>query len=85
MTTKPKKRGRPRGPINPDAPGTVQQFAINLKKQRIAAKMSIEELALAVGKELSTIYRWESGHSSPMLNVIRPLAEVLGCKVGDLL
>lgn len=48
-----------------------------LKKIRLACSLSQEELARALGVSTKTIYRWESGESSPSRQSIKDLAKYL--------
>lgn len=50
-----------------------------LRKMRIAAHMSLDDLAEKMGVHPSTIYSWETEKSHPRLYQIRRLALIYGC------
>lgn len=56
-----------------------------IKNSRIAAKMTQEELARAVGKTRNAVTQWESGASRPRLNTLEKIAEALEVSVDWLL
>ena len=56
-----------------------------IKNSRIAAKMTQEELARAVGKTRNAVTQWESGVSRPRLNTLEEIAEALEVSVDWLL
>ena len=56
-----------------------------IKNSRIAAKMTQEELAKAVGKTRNAVTQWESGASRPRLNTLEKIAEALNVSIDWLL
>lgn len=52
---------------------------IGLRKMRIAAHMSLDDVAKRMGVHPSTIYSWESEKSHPRLYQVRRLAMLFGC------
>lgn len=56
-----------------------------IKNSRIAAKMTQEELARAVGKTRNAVTQWESGASRPRLNTLEDIAGALNVSVDWLL
>jgi len=56
-------------------------FGSNMKRQRIAIEMSQSELALAIGKNKSSVSQYESGKNIPSKPVKEKIAEVLKCTV----
>lgn len=56
-----------------------------IKNSRIAAKMTQEELAKAVGKTRNAVTQWESGASRPRLNTLEVIAEALNVSIDWLL
>ncbi len=56
-----------------------------LRETRIAAGVSIERLALDLGRSAYSLYGYENGKVSPPVNVLAHAASLLGCKVDDLL
>ncbi|MEZ0607879.1 helix-turn-helix domain-containing protein [Fibrella sp. WM1] len=61
------------------------EFGERLKAQRIAKKLSQDDVAKAMGKQhRTTISNWEKGKQQPSLSEIRRLAELLDTTVGYL-
>ena len=57
-----------------------------IKKRRKELKMSVEELARRVGKDRSTIYRYENGEIGNMpLELVAPMVEALNMTPQELL
>ena len=56
-----------------------------IKNSRIAAKMTQEELAKAVGKTRNAVAQWESGLTHPRLNTLEDIAGALEVSVDWLL
>lgn len=55
-----------------------------IKERREAAGLSQAELAAMLGVHGSTISLWENGVTSPKMGNLVKLAEIFGCKPGDL-
>jgi transcriptional regulator with XRE-family HTH domain len=62
-----------------------QQFAANLRRLRLAAGLTQDQLSAAVQMEPAEISRLERGGRDPQLLTIVRLARGLGVSVGDLL
>ena len=60
-------------------------FKERIKNSRIAAKMTQEELAKAVGKTRNAVAQWESGLTHPRLNTLEDIAEALNVSLEWLL
>ena len=60
-------------------------FAQNLREARKKKGLTQEEFANRIGFALKTIVRWEQGKSTPSVNVVKQLAEVLSVTEQDLL
>ena len=56
-----------------------------IKNSRIAAKMTQEELAKAVGKTRNAVAQWESGLTHPRLNTLEDIAGALNVSIDWLL
>ena len=57
-----------------------------IRKRRKELKMSVDELALKVGKDRSTIYRYENGDIGNMpVELVSPMVEALKMTPQDLL
>lgn len=57
-----------------------------IRKRRIELNMSVEELAAKLGKDRSTIYRYENGHIESLpLVLLFPLADALQTTPQELL
>lgn len=54
-----------------------------LKQWRQLAGLTQAQLAEAVGKERTTVYRWEKGDTHPKANDIMKLEQVLNIKWSD--
>ncbi|WP_295882505.1 helix-turn-helix domain-containing protein [uncultured Bartonella sp.] len=63
----------------------TMDFKERIKNSRIAAKMTQEELARAVGKTRNAVAQWESGASLPRLNTLEDIAGALNVSVDWLL
>lgn len=55
-----------------------------LKEKRIKKGLTQEQLGLAVGLSYRAIYQYETGLREPRLKILRALANVLGCKIDDI-
>ena len=56
-----------------------------LKYYRERAKFSQKTLAEKVGVQENTVWRWENGRAVPSAEIVRQLAEILGCSESELL
>lgn len=61
-----------------------RQFAAFLTKRRKARKLTMEQLAKAVGVSKSNVHYWESGEGVPRPSVMQQLAEALDVAYEDL-
>lgn len=59
-------------------------FATNLKFLRTKADMTQEDLAKKMGKDYSTIGKWESGQRTPIMEDVMKLSDVFNLNVQDL-
>lgn len=55
-----------------------------LKEARLAAGLTQVQLANMVGVCQRDISRWENGHREPGVLVVKKMAQVLGCRMDDL-
>lgn len=55
-----------------------------IKERREAAGMSQKQLAAMIGVDASTISLWENDLTNPKMGNLVKLAEIFGCKPGDL-
>lgn len=55
-----------------------------IKERREAAGMSQKELAAMIGVDASAISLWENDLTNPKMGNLVKLAEIFGCKPGDL-
>ena len=62
----------------------VQKFGQNMKKIRIAKKMSQGDIYRATKIERAYISNLESGKQNPTLETIAKIAKALGVEIGDL-
>lgn len=60
-------------------------FAATLRKFRKEAGMTQEQLAEALGVTTGAVYKWENGRSTPNVQLLVELAELLGTSVDALL
>lgn len=56
-----------------------------LKAARKAAGLKQSELAAAVGCRPEEVSRWENGTRAPRADMLKSLAEALGCKIDDII
>lgn len=42
------------------------------------------DLAVRIGVDIATVYRWESGRTKPSIWLARAIAEALGVSMGDI-
>jgi transcriptional regulator with XRE-family HTH domain len=56
-----------------------------LRNARIAAKMTPEEVAVAVGRSAVSINGYELGRIEPPIHVLAQIAAVCGVSLGDIL
>lgn len=59
-------------------------FGTNMRRYRLAAELSQEELAARMGVEQYYISGLEAGRRNPTLETVARVAEALGVKVGQL-
>ena len=57
----------------------------NIKKFRKERKMTQEQLAEAMGVSVSAVYKWESGQSTPEINLILEIADLFNTSTDVLL
>lgn len=57
----------------------------NLRRLRLAAGISQRELARRIGQQNSNIAYWENTGKTPRSDLLRPIADALGCSVEELL
>lgn len=55
-----------------------------LKAARLAAGMTQQNLADALGCKVKDVSRWENGHVEPRALTLKKMAQVLGCSMDDL-
>ena len=58
---------------------------MNIKKLRLAAGLTQEQLAKKVDVDQSAVSLWEAGKAKPLRKIHKKLAKVLGCSIDDLL
>jgi transcriptional regulator with XRE-family HTH domain len=59
--------------------------SIRLERQRLSPdRFTLSAVALRLGVDPSTLWRWETGASKPTCRHARMLAKVLGVGVGEL-
>ncbi len=56
-----------------------------IREARIAADLSVEEVALAVGRTAYTIHGYEGGRIVPPVHVLAIIAQLVGRSIDDLL
>ena len=56
-----------------------------IARMRNEKKMTQEELAKILGVTNKTVSRWENGNYMPDLSLLKPLSEVLGVSLNELL
>lgn len=56
-----------------------------IKRKRIDAKMTQEELANKLYVSCKTISRWEMGRGTPSVEILEPLARILGVSIAEIL
>jgi len=69
---------RPRKEVTPDTYSA--RFALRLKELREKAKLTPEQVAEALGMNLSSIYHWESGTRAPNIADLPAVAKALKLK-----
>jgi transcriptional regulator with XRE-family HTH domain len=67
------------------APRPQEVLASNLRRLRIARRLSLSELARATGMSKATLSSVESGRSNPTIDTLAGLAEALRVSLGELL
>ncbi len=56
-----------------------------IREARIAAGLTVEEVALAVGRTAYSIHGYEGGRIVPPIYVLVTIAQLFGCSIDDLL
>ncbi len=67
------------------APRPQEVLAANLRRLRIARRLSLSELARATGMSKATLSSVESGRSNPTIDTLAGLADALRVSLGELL
>ena len=67
------------------APRPQDVLAANLRRLRIARRLSLSELARATGMSKATLSSVESGRSNPTIETLAALAGALRVALGELL
>lgn len=63
---------------------TSTPLALNLKRLRCRAGLTVSDLARRAGLHMTYVYMMENGvRDSPSADVLRRLAGVIGCSVSD--
>lgn len=62
-----------------------RRAVMKLKEIRLSRNMTQNELAEKLNVERTTVTMWETKKSSPNLQTIKKLAEILNCKIEDLI
>lgn len=62
----------------PDQPSPIRAV-------RIAAGMTQQQLADALGVAQQSVTRWETGEREPRVSTLKRIAAVLGCDLRDLI
>ena len=68
-----------------DTPRPQEILAANLRRLRIARRLSLSELARATGMSKATLSSVESGRSNPTIETLAALAAALRVSLGELL
>lgn len=55
-----------------------------LREARLAAGMTQQQLADALGCKVKDVSRWENGHVEPGVLTVKKMAQALGCSMDDL-
>lgn len=58
---------------------------MNIKTVRLSKNLTQEELANKLNVSRTTVTMWENNKSSPNIEIIKKIANVLGCTIDDLL
>ena len=56
-----------------------------LRETRKAAGVSVEQLALTIGRTAYSIHEYQRGRVTPPTSIMAAIADALDCKVDDLL
>jgi transcriptional regulator with XRE-family HTH domain len=70
--------------VKPPVPEAPEFSPRRLRAARRAADLSIDALALRIGRRWSTVMRYERGEAAPSVAVLGALAHVLGCTIDAL-
>lgn len=58
---------------------------MNIKKFRLSNNLTQKELANELKVERTTVSMWESNKSSPNIQTLKKIAQILNCTVDDLI
>lgn len=64
---------------------SIRRFGKNLRKARMAQKMTLETLAERADLNIRTLQRFESGDSNVLVSTLFRLQRALGCSWDELL
>ena len=59
-------------------------LAENIRAFRKERMMTQEELAEALGVTVGAVYKWENGHSTPVVHLLVQLADLFGTSIDAL-
>ena len=72
-------------PLNAKQASQLRAFGCNVRRVRMARKITQEKLAELVDLNIRTIQKIEAGHVNILLTTVLRLQKALGCGWGDLL
>lgn len=74
-----------RMPLNSEQAAQLKTFGMNLRRERMAKKITQEKLAELVDLNIRTIQKIEAGDVNILLTTVLRLRNVLGCSWGSLM
>ena len=74
-----------RMPLNSKQAAQLKAFGTNLRRERMAKKITQERLAELVDLNIRTIQKIEAGHVNILLTTVLRLRKALGCSWDELL
>jgi transcriptional regulator with XRE-family HTH domain len=74
-----------RMPLNSKQAAQLKAFGTNLRRERMAKKITQEKLAELVDLNIRTVQKIEAGHVNILLTTVLRLRKALGCSWDELL
>jgi transcriptional regulator with XRE-family HTH domain len=73
------------GDTRPRSTKRVQKVGRTMREARIAAGLSVFDVARGTGYSATTVQRWEAGSAWPSVRALYAFADACGCDIREIL